>query len=80
MGWLTNGPFPRPHVPQTEGPQISDHRLSILCGVVERPDHHCGDDLVRTSNLVSVLHFNICKICALSQTMQDSYIGCVDVE
>ena len=23
-----------------------DHRLSISCVVVERPDHHCGDDLV----------------------------------
>ena len=25
---------------------IGDHRLSTSCGFVERPDHHCGDDLV----------------------------------
>ena len=39
---------PDPHVPQTEGLQIGDHRLSISCAVVERPDHHWpfGDDLV----------------------------------
>ena len=36
---------PDTHVPQTEM-QIGDHRLSSSCGVVERPDHQCGDDLV----------------------------------
>ena len=36
----------RPHVPQTEGSQIGNHRLSTSWGVVERLDHHCGDDLV----------------------------------
>ena len=35
---------------QTEGLQIGDHRLSITCGVVERLDHHCGDDLVNSRN------------------------------
>ena len=40
MGELPNGPISDPHV------QIGDHRLSISCAVVERPDHHCGDDLV----------------------------------
>ena len=35
-----------PHVLKTEGFQIGDHRLSTWCGVVEWPDHHCGDDLV----------------------------------
>ena len=35
-----------PYVPQTEGLQIGDHRTRTSCGVVERPDHHCGDDLV----------------------------------
>ena len=34
------------HVPQTEGAQIGDHRLSTSCEVVERSDYHCGDDLV----------------------------------
>ena len=38
--------YPTPHVPQTEGSQIGDRRLSTSCGVVEWPDHHCGDDLV----------------------------------
>ena len=46
MGALPNVPIPDPHVPQTEGLQIGDHRSSTSCGVVERPDHRCGDDLV----------------------------------
>ena len=46
MGRLSNGPIPDSHVSQTEGLQIGDHRLSTSCGVVDRPDHHCGDDLV----------------------------------
>ena len=38
---------PQPYTyPQTVGLQIADHGLSTSCGVVERPDHHCGDDLV----------------------------------
>ena len=41
MGELPNAPIPDPHVPQTEGLQIGDDRLSISCAVVERPDHHC---------------------------------------
>ena len=45
MGELPNVPIPDPHVPQTDGLQIGDHRLSISCAVVERLDHHCGDDL-----------------------------------
>ena len=48
MGELPNEPTPNPHVPQTEGLQIGDHRLSISCGVVGRPDHH-SDDLVLNS-------------------------------
>ena len=39
-------PTPDPHVPQTEGLQIGDHTMSTTCEVVERPDHHCGYDLV----------------------------------
>ena len=46
MGELPNAPIHDTHVPQTDGLQIGDHRLSISCVVVERPDHHCGDDLV----------------------------------
>ena len=46
MGGLPNVPIPEPHVPQTEELQIDDYRLSKSCGVVERPDHHCGDYLV----------------------------------
>ena len=46
MGGLSNGSIPDLHASQTEGSQIGDHRLSISCGVVERPDHRCGDDLV----------------------------------
>ena len=45
MGKLPNVPIPDPHLPQTEWLEIGDHTLSI-CAVVERPDHHCGDDLV----------------------------------
>ena len=46
MGELPNAPIADPHVPQTEGLQIDDHRLSMSCAVVERPDHLCGDELV----------------------------------
>ena len=46
MGGLPNAPIPGRRVPQTEGLQIGDHRLSTSCLVVERSDHHCGDDLV----------------------------------
>ena len=46
MGELSNGPIPDPHAPQTEGLQIGDPRLSISCAVVERLDHHYGDDIV----------------------------------
>ena len=59
MGGLSNGLIPDPPrqlTPQTGGgdrkiplwncSQIGDHRLSTTCGVVERPDHHCGYDLV----------------------------------
>ena len=31
---------------QTEWSQIGDNRLTTSCGFVERPDHHCGDNLV----------------------------------
>ena len=26
---------------------MSERRLSTICAVVERPDHHCGDDLIK---------------------------------
>ena len=32
-----DAPIPESHVPQTEGLQIGDHRLSTSCAVVERP-------------------------------------------
>ena len=27
-------------------PQMSEHRSNTICAVVERPHHHCGDDVV----------------------------------
>ena len=49
MGGLSNEPIPDLYLPQTEGTQIGDYRFNTSCGVVERPDHHCGDDdLVKT--------------------------------
>ena len=39
MGELPNAPVLDPHVPQTEGLQIGDRRLSISCVVVD-----CGGD------------------------------------
>ena len=38
--------IPDPYLTQTKGSQIGNPRLSTSCGVVEWPDHHCGDDLV----------------------------------
>ena len=43
MDGLPNVAIPEAHVPQTEGSQIGDHGS---CGIVERPDQHCGDDLM----------------------------------
>ena len=55
MGELTNVCIPDPHVHQTVGLQIGDHRFSASCGVVERPDHHCGDDLVDLARLFRLI-------------------------
>ena len=38
--------MPDSHQPEPRGSQIGDYRLSTSCGIVERPDHHCADDLV----------------------------------
>ena len=37
MSELPNVPTPDPHMPSSKGLQIGDHRLSLSCGVVERP-------------------------------------------
>ena len=29
---------------------MSERRSDTICAVVERPDHHCGDDLVTDVN------------------------------
>ena len=47
MGRLSNELIPDPYVPETEVSQIGDHRLSTPCEVVERLDHHCGDDHIQ---------------------------------
>ena len=44
-GRATECPDPRSPRTKTVGLQIGDHRLSTSYVVVERPDHHCGDDL-----------------------------------
>ena len=31
---------------------MSERRSSIVCAVVEGPDHHCGDDLVSTDLMI----------------------------
>ena len=43
--------------------------MSISCGVVERPDHHCGDDLVSIIRELSVLKLVVLKsdICKVAQ-------------
>ena len=45
--------------PETEGLQISDHRLSTSRGVVKRPDQHCGDDLVCAVELKICTQFSV---------------------
>ena len=54
MGGLSNAPIPDHHVPANppnrgveKSPFEIAAKLSTSCGVVERPDHHCGDDLLR---------------------------------
>ena len=49
MGGLSKGPISDPTsiYPQLEGSQIGDTRLSTSCGIVEQPEHRCGDDLVK---------------------------------
>ena len=51
-GQATEFAHPRPPRIQTEGLQIGNLRLIISCAVVERPDHHCGDDIVFVSRLL----------------------------
>ena len=50
-------------------------RLSISCAVVERPDHHCGDDLV--SNCFIVIRWNsgwtLCKCSVVVLTIFTLY-------
>ena len=50
MGGLLNEPKLDPHVSHNPKPgpekSRSEHRSSIICAVVERPDQHCGDDFV----------------------------------
>ena len=43
MSEQPNVPIPVIDVLQIKELQIGDHRLSTSYGVVERPDHHCGD-------------------------------------
>ena len=57
MSEQTNALFPDPHELQIEGLQNGDHSLSTSCGVVERPDNHCGDDLVLMVTLKEVDQF-----------------------
>ena len=33
-------------------PHLSERRSNTICAVVERPDHHCGDDRVNVTKLV----------------------------
>ena len=40
--------MPRTAVQHFRYPQKGYRRSNPLCGVVERPDHHCGDDLVES--------------------------------
>ena len=54
-------------------PQMSKSRSSTICVVVERSDHHCGDDLVKSWLLssyckLSVTHVRSCYM------VQDTHI------
>ena len=71
MGGLSDEPILDPHVPQTEGLQISDHRLSTSCGVVKRADHHCGDDHVYDYHTDS---FNLKQIQIVTIVISDMYV------
>ena len=52
MSRLLNGPIPKPHILLTPKPGVEEgvtnRQLQIehIMWVIERPDHHCGDDLV----------------------------------
>ena len=49
MGGLLNGSIPdlqSPTYHKPRGCKSATTDLSTSCAVVERPDHHCGDDLV----------------------------------
>ena len=41
---------------------MSERRWSTICAVVERPDHHCGDDLVIVcfSTLIPKANYWLC--------------------
>ena len=44
-------------------PQMSEHKSSTLCVVIERPDHHCRDDLVHFWHILWYNRRN-CHLCA----------------
>ena len=67
MGRLPNELIPDPHVPQINGSQIFDRRLSTSCRVVERPDHHCGDDLVVSAAVFPPDSSQLVELIMLSQ-------------
>ena len=56
MGVLPNEPIPHPHV--SPNLEVASRRPQIehIMWVVERPDHHCGDDLVKYLNFILLFY------------------------
>ena len=57
MGGLPNDLIPIPTYPKQRARKsvTTVYRLSTSCWVVERPDHHCGDDLVFSTTRLSIM-------------------------
>ena len=60
MGELSNGPITHRHVPHTEGLKSATTDLITSFAVVERRDHHYGEDLVIIGAYVMYSKFIMC--------------------
>ena len=49
------GPSPTPTYSKARDCKSATKNLSTSCTVVERPDHHCGDDLVANGAMLVTL-------------------------
>ena len=60
---------------QTEGSYIGEHRTSTSSGVVERPDHPCGDDLVLYHSVNAINCYEMFSSKSLGESVIQNEFG-----